>query len=197
MSRFDRELPVFEFYTEPGSGARLELHPWFYAGGRQYLGFTRVLPPHTGKAPAHVHPGVAQHAVLLDGSAARYRRGGRDGVLREGDELAIPPGVRHTDPYNDSDQPITVRSVFSPGPVSLLGHSRTLGQAIRDGKVNAQQELPLPHLLLMLAQPGSVTLAAGLPVGLQRRVLLPLVAAVVRRMGYRPAAGLRGLSGRR
>jgi hypothetical protein len=105
--------------------------------------------------------------------------------------------VSPDDPYNDSDQPITVRSVSSPGPVSLLGHSRTLGQAIRDGKANAQQELPLPHLLLMLAQPGSVTFAAGLPVGLQRQVLLPLVAAVVRRMGYRPAAGLRSRAGRR
>jgi mannose-6-phosphate isomerase-like protein (cupin superfamily) len=197
MSPFDRDPPVFEFYTERSSGARLELHPWFYADGRQFLGFTRVLPPHTGKAPAHVHPGVTQHAVLLDGGMARYRRGRRDGVLREGEELVIPPGVPHVDPYNDSDEPVTVRSVFSPGPVPLLGHSRTLGQAIRDGKVNAQQELPLPHLLLMLAQPGSVIFAAGLPVGLQRRVLLPLAAAIARRMGYRPAAGLRGLSGRR
>jgi hypothetical protein len=197
MSRFDRELPVFEFYTEPRSGARLELHPWFYAGGRQYLGFTRVLPPHTGKGPAHVHPGVAQHAVLLDGDAARYRQGRRAGVLRNGDELVTAPGVPHTDPYNDSDQPITVLSLFSPGPVPLLGYGRTLGQAIRDGKVNAQQELPLPHLLLMLAEPGSVTFAAGLPVGLQRRVLLPLVAALARRRGYRPAAGLRDPARRR
>jgi hypothetical protein len=191
MSLFDRELPVFEFFTERESGARLELHPWFYAGGRQYLGFTRVLPPHTGKTPAHVHPGVAQHSVLLDGPAARYRRGRRGGVLRAGEELFIPPGVPHIDPYNDSDKPITIRSLFSPGPVALLGYIRVLGQAIRDGKVNAQQELPLPYLLLMLAQPDSATFAAGLPVGLQRRVLLPLVAAVARRMGRRPTTGLR------
>lgn len=197
MSPLTGELPVFEFYTEPGSGARLELHPWFYLGGRQYLGFTRVLPPHTGQAPAHVHRGVEQRSVLLDGGVARYRLGRRGGVLTEGDELVTPPGRPHVDLYNDSDQPITVRSVFSPGPVSLLALSRTLGQAIRDGKVNAQQELPLPHLLLILAQPGSVTFAAGLPVGLQRHVLLPLVAAVVQRRGYRPAAGLRGHTARR
>jgi cupin domain len=197
MNRFDRDLPVFEFYTERSSGARLELHPWFYVGDRQYLGFTRVLPPRAGRAPAHVHPGITQYSLLLAGTAARYRCGKRDGVLREGAELVVPPGERHVDPYNDGDQPITVRSLFSPGPVAFLGHSRTLGRAIRDGRVNDQQELPLPHLLLMLAQPGSGTVAAGLPVGLQRRVLLPLIAAVVRRMGYRPAAGLRHPSGRR
>ncbi|SHN48100.1 cupin domain-containing protein [Cryptosporangium aurantiacum] len=191
MNRLDRDLPVFEFYTDRASGARLELHPWFSAGGRQYLGFTRLLPPRTGRAPAHVHPGVEQRSLLLDGTAARYRRSGRGGLLRPGDDVVIPPGVRHTDPYNHTDEPIVVRSLFSPGPVSLLSHSRTLGRAIRDGNVNDQQELPLPHLLAVLAQPGSVTFAAGLPVGLQRRVLLPLAAAVARRKGYRPAPGLR------
>jgi quercetin dioxygenase-like cupin family protein len=197
MSPLDGDLPIFEFYTGKSGGGRLELHPWFYADGQQYLGFTRVLPAHTGRTPAHVHVGVEQRTVLLRGGAARYRLAGRAGVLREGDELSIPPGVRHIDPYNASDQPITVRSLFSPGPVTLLSHSRTLGQALRDGAVNAQQELPLPHLLLMLAQPGSVTFAPGLPVRFQRRVLLPLVATVVRRMGYRPAAGLRDPAGRR
>jgi quercetin dioxygenase-like cupin family protein len=193
MSPFTGDLPVLEFYTEPGTGARLELHPWFYLGERQYLGFTRVLPPHTGRGPAHLHPGVEQRCVLLDGGAARYRLDGRDRGLSAGEELVIPPGRPHVDPFNAADQPITVRSVFSPGPVSLLAFGRTLGQAIRDGKTNAQQELPLPHLLLMLAQPDSVILAAGLPAGPQRR-LLRLAAPVLRRRGYRPAPGLRDRS---
>jgi hypothetical protein len=60
MRSSTRDLPVYEIYTEPGSGARLELHPWLYLDGRQYLGFTRVLPPHTGRGPAHVHPAVEQ-----------------------------------------------------------------------------------------------------------------------------------------
>jgi hypothetical protein len=190
MSAITGELPVFEFYTERASGARLELHPWFYLAGRQYLGFTRVLPPHTGHGPIHVHPGVEQRSVLLDGGPARYRLGGRGHVLTAGDEVIIPPGRPHIDPFNAGDQAVTVRSVFSPGPVSLLTYCRTLGQALRDGKTNAQQELPLPHLLLMLAQPNSVIFAAGLPVGLQRHVLR-LVTPVLRQRGYRPAAGLR------
>jgi hypothetical protein len=190
MSPFAGELPVFEIYTDPGSGARLELHPWFYRGGRQYLGFTRVLPPHTGRAPAHVHPGVEQRCLLLDGVTARYRLGRRRGVLAAGDELVIPPGRPHVDPFNATGAPVTVRSLYSPGPVSLLAYGRTLGQAIRDRRTNAQQELPLPHLLLMLAQPDSVILAAGLPSGPQRR-LLRLAAPALLRRGYRPAAGLR------
>ncbi len=190
MSSLMGELPVYEIYSEPGSGARLELHPWFYLDGHQYLGFTRVLPPRTGRGPSHVHPGVEQRSVLLDGGAAVYRSGGRRRVLAPGEELTIPPGRPHVDPFNDGDQPVTVRSVFTPGPVSLLAYGRTLGQAIRDGKTNAQQELPLPHLLLMLAQPDSVIFAAGPPVGVQRHVLR-LLAPLFRWRGYRPAAGLR------
>jgi hypothetical protein len=192
MSPFAGELPVYELYTDPGSGARLDLHPWFYLGGRQYLGFTRTLPPRTGRGRGHVHPGVEQRSVLLDGGAARYRLGRRAGTLTAGEELIIPPGAPHVDPYNAADQPVTVRSVFSPGPVSLLAYGRTLGQAIRDGKTNAQQELPLPHLLVMLALPGSVIFAAGLPAALQRR-LLPFAVPALRRRGYRPAPGLRGI----
>src|SRR5437660_5001748 len=99
MSLLTGELPVYEIYTEPGSGARLELHPWFYLERRQYLGVTRVLPPHTGRGPIHVHPGVEQRSVLLDGGAASYRLGlprpgpSRHGrVLAPGEELIIPPG---------------------------------------------------------------------------------------------------------
>jgi hypothetical protein len=202
MSPLTGELPVFEIYTGQGDGARLELHPWFYLGGRQHLGVTRVLPPHTGRGPIHVHPGVEQRSVLLDGGAARYRLGfprhgpprlglpGHGRVLAPGEELIIPPGRPHVDPFNDGDEPITVRSVFTPGPVSLLAYGRTLGQAIRDGKTTAQRELPLAHLLVMLAQPDSVIFAAGLPIAMQRH-LLRLIAPVLRRKGYRPAPGLR------
>jgi hypothetical protein len=74
--------------------------------------------------------------------------------------------------------------------VSLLAYGRTLGHALRDGAVNAQQELPLPHLLLMLAQPDTAILAAGLPAAAQRPALR-LLAPALRRRGYQPAAGLR------
>jgi mannose-6-phosphate isomerase-like protein (cupin superfamily) len=193
MSPFGGDLPVYEFYTRQ-DGARLDLHPWFYLSGREYLGFTRALPPRTGRGPAHVHPGVEQRSVVLDGGTARYRLGGRTGLLAAGDELVVPPGRPHVDPFNASSQPVTVRAVFSPGPVSLLAYGRTLGQALRDGAVNAQQELPLAHLLLMLAQPDSAILAAGLPPTLQRH-LLRLLAPVLRKRGYRPAAGFRERAG--
>ncbi|WP_067537931.1 hypothetical protein [Nocardia crassostreae] len=186
-----RDLPIFEIYSG-ANGARLEIHPWFFADGRQYLGATRILPPGTGKAPAHVHPGITQHSFLLDGPRARYRRGLRSATLTADVPLTIPPGAAHIDPYNDTDHPIVVRTLYSPGPVWMLSYAKTLGQAIRDGNVNSQQELHLPHLLMMLGQPGSVTFAAGPPRTLQRRLLLPIAARIARRRGYAPAAGLRG-----
>ncbi|RMI30111.1 cupin domain-containing protein [Nocardia stercoris] len=185
-----RDLPVFEIYAG-ANGARLEIHPWFFVAGRQYLGTTRVLPPGTGKAPAHIHVGITQHSFLLAGERATYRLGRRTRTLAPGDDLIVEPGVPHTDPYNDSDQPIVVRSLYSPGPVWLLAFARTLGQALRDGKVDAHQELRLPHLLLMLGSPGSVTFAAGIPLPVQRRILLPVATRLARRRGYAPAAGLR------
>jgi hypothetical protein len=100
--------------------------------------------------------------VILGDGTARYRLVRRAGLLAAGDELVVPAGRPHVDPFNPGGPPVTVRTVFSPGPVSLFRYGRTLGQALRDGTVNAQQELPLGHLLLMLAQPDTVILAAGL-----------------------------------
>ncbi|MEV6431661.1 cupin domain-containing protein [Nocardia sp. NPDC051463] len=185
-----RDLPIFEIYVGRG-GARLEIHPWFFVAGRQYLGMTRVLPPGTGRAPTHVHTGVVQRSFLLAGAQAGYRNGGRTRTLSPGDDMIIEPGVPHTDPYNDTDAPIVVRSLYSPGPVWLLSFARTLGQALRDGKVNSQQELHLPHLLMMLGTPGSVTFAAGIPLGVQRRILLPAATRFAKHRGHAPAAGLR------
>ncbi|BEK96001.1 hypothetical protein [Nocardia seriolae] len=108
-----RDLPVFEIYSGP-NGARLEIHPWFFADGHQYLGITRILPPHTGKGPAHTHTGITQHCFLLDGDRARCRRSLRSATLTTDDTLMIPPGVAHIDPYNDTDHPIVVRTLYSP-----------------------------------------------------------------------------------
>ncbi|MGS2810625.1 cupin domain-containing protein [Nocardia sp. MW-W600-9] len=185
-----RDLPIFEIYAGEG-GARLEIHPWFFVAGRQYLGMTRVLPPGTGRGPAHVHTGVVQRSFLLAGAQAGFRTGGRTRRLAPGDDLIVEPGVPHIDPYNDTDAPIVVRSLYTPGPVWLLSYARTLGQALRDGNVNSQQELRLPHLLMMLGTPGSVTFAARIPLGVQRRILLPAATRFAQHRGHAPAAGLR------
>ncbi|WP_067708957.1 cupin domain-containing protein [Nocardia yamanashiensis] len=185
-----RDLPIFEIYAG-ANGARVELHPWFFVEGRQYLGLTRVLPPGTGKGPAHIHLGTTQHSFLLDGDSARYRCGHKGGRLTKDEVLTVEPGAPHIDPYNDTDRPIVVRTLYTPGPVWLMSFGKTLGQAIRDGKVNAQQELRLLHLLMMLGTTGSVTYAATLPITVQQRVLLPLAGRLARRRGYAPAAGLR------
>ncbi|QLY28270.1 cupin domain-containing protein [Nocardia huaxiensis] len=190
-SELRRDLPIFEIYTG-ANGDRIELHPWFFVAGKQYLGLTRILPPGTGKGPAHVHTGITQYSFLLAGPSARYRRGLRAGTLKTGDALVIPPGAAHVDPYNDTDEPVVVRTVYTPGPVWLMSYGKTLGQAVRDGNVNAQHELRPAHLLLMLGTPGSVTFAARVPLALQRRVMLPLATRIARRRGYAPAAGLRG-----
>ncbi|WP_067821348.1 cupin domain-containing protein [Nocardia inohanensis] len=189
-SELRRDLPMFEIYSG-ANGARVELHPWFFVAGKQYLGLTRVLPPGTGRGPAHVHTGTVQHSFLLAGESARYRCGRRTGRLKVGEPLIIPSGTPHVDPYNDTGQPIVVRTLYSPGPVWLLSFGKTLGQSIRDGKVNSQQELHFLHLLMMLGTPGSVTFAATIPVAFQQRVLLPLAGRIARRRGYGQAAGLR------
>jgi quercetin dioxygenase-like cupin family protein len=181
-------LNVFEIYTHDDSGARIDTHPWFYRDGQQLFGWTRIFPPHTGRFAAHRHEDVEQRTTVSFG-AARYRIGREWRELEPGEELVIPPGTPHVDPYNDTDGALELTTLFSPGPMYLFHYARTLGQAIRDGNVTHQQEFKLLHLMVMLAQPGAETYAAGPPIALQRFVVIPLMAALGRLRGYRPAYG--------
>lgn len=181
-------LPVFEIYTHKESGARIETHPWVHRDGRQMIGFTRIYPPRTGKGPAHVHSDNEQRNVVRFG-IARYRIGKESGELGPGEELVIPPGAPHVDPFNDTDEALQMTTFFSPGSAWMTMFGRTHAQAIRDGNVDPQQQLKPLHLMLMLNQPGGTTFAAGLPIGVQRRLVIPLLAAVGRWKGYRPAYG--------
>jgi quercetin dioxygenase-like cupin family protein len=181
-------LNVFEIYTHEESGARIDTHPWFYRDGQQMFGLTRIYPPHTGRGLPHLHKDVEQRNSVRFG-VARYRLGKQWRELEPGEELVIPAGTPHIDPFNDSDGALEMTTLFSPGPMYLFHYARTLGQAIRDGKVNSQQEFRLLHLMVMLAQPGARTYAAGPPIAIQRRVVIPLMAAIGRLRRYRPAYG--------
>jgi mannose-6-phosphate isomerase-like protein (cupin superfamily) len=181
-------LNVFEIYTHEESGARIDTHPWFYRDGKQMFGLTRIFPPHTGKGLPHVHAGVEQRNTVRHG-VARYRIGKAWRELEPGEELVIPAGTPHLDPYNDTGGALEMTTLFSPGPMYLFHYARTLGQAIRDGNVNSQQEFKLLHLMVMLNQPGGSTYAAGPPISVQRLFVIPLMATLGRLRGYRPAYG--------
>lgn len=142
-------LPVFEIYTHKDSGAQIETHPWGHRDGRQMIGFTRTYPPRTGKGPAHVHSDNEQRNIVRFG-IARYRIGKETGELGPGDELVIPPGTPHVDPYNDTDEALQMTTFFSPGSAWMVMFGRTLAQAIRDGNVDQQQQLKPLHLMVMM-----------------------------------------------
>jgi GTP pyrophosphokinase len=64
------------------------------------------------RAPAHVHPGLEERFVVLDGVAA-FEIDGRTVSAAAGETVVVPPGTRH-EAYNPTGQPVRMRIEFRP-----------------------------------------------------------------------------------
>lgn len=170
---------VAESYESSRNGATLTLED----PGHGVLSYNRVMPPGTGRAVAHVHLDFDQRFTVLTGHA-RYDVDGLPSALAAGDEIFLPRGTVHVDPYPDGAEPLVVRNVGDPEVAGARDYVRALGRAIRDGKTNAQDEFRFLHLMVVLRAGRSKSFVAGPPIALQR-CAIPLLAAVGRAFGYR------------
>jgi len=178
---------VAEIHEEPDSGARITLHAFRHEDGEWIASFERVMPPHTGRARGHRHADFEQSFKVLSGRAA-YRLGRTEGVLEAGEELLIPIGVPHVEPHNPFDQPLELISAARPMRQPVLVYIRTLGNAIRRGEVNDQQEFGFLQQIAVVRECGMRTYLTGLPMWLQRFVGIPLLGRLGRLRGYRASA---------
>src|SRR5205823_1960493 len=94
---------VAEIHEEPESGARISLHAFRHEEGEWIASYERILPPGTGRGFALRHNAFEEAFHVVSGRAA-YRLGRDEGVLEAGEELVIPRGVPHLDPYNPFDE---------------------------------------------------------------------------------------------
>jgi hypothetical protein len=77
-----------------------------------------------------------------------------------------------------------MRHVFEPGSDFALSYAETLGHLMRAAATDKQGEVPVLAAFAIGHATGSRTYAAGVPDGVQRRVVFPLGAALGRLRGY-------------
>jgi hypothetical protein len=91
-------------------------------------------------------------------------------------------GAAHRNPWNDSNEPLLFRHETSPEYGSEVFFVSLFSLA-RDGKTNAQGQVDPLQIIVIGASLKSQTYPTGIPVLIQR-LMLPLLAAIGRRLGY-------------
>lgn len=171
-----------------GQAVRLLVHP-AENGGRSFKG-EWFIAPGRGRdgVPEHLHTAAVERFTVTAGSG-RYRLGGVERAIGEGETVEMPAGVPHVHPWSDGAELRYVQETIADPP-DLDGLERAL-QVVetafalaREGKVDAKG-VPGPLQLAVLGHATMpATYLAGMPIPLQR-VLLPPVATLGRALGYR------------
>lgn len=169
-------------FVNPRTGASIEV---LRAPGDGERGFEvrRVVKPGTGKTIPHLHADYVESFIVERGHAAA-RSGGRKRELGPGDELAVPAGGKHMNPWNPGDEDVLMRHVIEPASGFALGYVETLCHLMLEGRTDRQGEVPLSAAFAVAGATRSQTFAAGLPRGLQTSVLIPLGARLRRLRKY-------------
>ena len=175
-------LKVGDQFENPQTGAKFEVlrTP---AVGENVLELRRTVRPRTGKTLPHVHLDYVERFVVESGSAAA-KVDGRTVSLGPGEDLELPAGIDHTNPANAGDQDLVMRHVFEPVSRFILAYIETLGELMRENRTNRQGDLPVSVIFAIANETDSQSYAAGLPKGLQRSVLAPIIARYARARGY-------------
>jgi hypothetical protein len=116
-----------------------------------------------------------------------YWLDGKEGTLEAGEELIIPAGVPHLDPYNPFDEPMEFVTGARPMRQPILIYARTFGMALRRGTLTEQQQFGFLQLVTVAHTCGMDTYLPIIPLWLQRFFAVPLIAGIGRLRGYRPA----------
>jgi short-subunit dehydrogenase/quercetin dioxygenase-like cupin family protein len=140
------------------------------------------LKPHTDTFPEHVQLNQQERFEIISGTAC-FSINGVKRYARPGDLILVPPGTRHRNPWNESDSGLHFRHETSPD----LGSEQffaTLFRLAQEGKTNRKGEVSLLRLAVIGDALASETYVTFAPIWLQQ-MLVPLLAAIGRRLGYR------------
>lgn len=177
----DLLLTAGQVFESP-RGTRVEI----LENSPERLAFTRALPPSTGgtKAKSHRHTTSLESFKLLDGEATGWVDG-RERKLRAGEELEIPLGSTHINPYTVAGKTATLVQTVTPRSRAVeVYFTSWLGWLVQ-GKADANDEPTVMQLAAITKEAGfGGTWASGLPVFLQRAGL-PLLGTAARMTGTR------------
>lgn len=165
----------------PVTGERIEFRRTATDTDGEVLEFEYVVRPGGFVVASHLHPRQEERMEVQDGSL-NVSIDGDEWVATKGTKFAVPPGVIH-DVWNDGDEAVRVLVEIRPA-LRMERFFETLFGLARDGKTNRKGR-PNPLQFAVLADVFDEEIRiGGVPIRLQR-VLLPPLAAVGRRFGYR------------
>ena len=144
--------------------------------------FEAALPSNIGRARAHVHLDFKQDFHIVEG-VARLSVDGEEREARAGVTVHVPRGIRHVDPWNAGPERLVFRNAIAPNPPFIPAYGATVIARLADGRLGDAGELAPLHVAVIQHATGGQSYAPG-PIKLQR-ALLPLLAAIGRRRGYR------------
>lgn len=175
-------LQVGARFTNPRTGASFEV---LRAPGaeQRVLELKRVIKPGTGRTVPHVHEDFVERFAIESGRATA-RVDGRSMELGPGEQLDVPLGSSHVNPYNKGGEDLVLRHAFDPASDFALGYVETLGHLMSAGRTDRQGEAPLLVAFAVAHHTRSQTFAAGFPHGPQTAVVAPLGARLAKLRGY-------------
>jgi quercetin dioxygenase-like cupin family protein len=146
----------------------------------------RVLRPGSGKAGGHIHRDWTQRFEVREGEV--MVRVGSDAarVLVAGETVEVPRGVGHVDPWNESAAPAVTRNIISPVTPFVHVIFATLGESLAAGRLDSQDSLTLLQMAAALRAGRADSWGEQPPIPVQR-VVLPILAAIAKAGGFRPA----------
>jgi mannose-6-phosphate isomerase-like protein (cupin superfamily) len=186
LSRFSsgyarRVLETRAYKASSGSEITVTSNP--RENGGKLLGFEREMPPGKGKADPHRHLDCEQRYEIVSGTAQMQIAGAKR-TLSAGEEVTVPTGVAHRDPYNDGPGTLVFRAEIDPSPEFITEFAEALVHMFEHGGLNKRDELSLLQIFVMTKEADGQSFRAGIPIGVQK-ALLPLAAAFGRLRGYR------------
>jgi mannose-6-phosphate isomerase-like protein (cupin superfamily) len=174
-------LQVGDRFENARLGGSFEVLAIPHGGGSLQLWLS--LTPGSGKAIAHIHDDFVERFVVEAGTATA-RLGRRHLELGVGQELEVPVGMAHVNPYNGAAELLVMRQTVDPASPFALGLFATLGEMSRAGRVDRHGQLPLLAAFAVAHATRSQTYAAGVPRWLQSRFLFPAGARLARLRSY-------------
>lgn len=161
----------------PVEGVRLTFLETAQETGGARIVLRMVVAPGGGVKP-EVHTKFTESYEVLEGALA-FELGGSSIRLAPGTTLSVPPGARHG-LRNDTESPVTVRVVATPGTLAERGLRAYFGLC-RDGMVT-KAGMPKNPFIGAIILDATGTYFPPLPVWISR-VLFAALAAVGRRIG--------------
>lgn len=156
--------------TGATSGGRVFEIEWFYP------------PGNTERVGEHLHWRQTESFEVLTGRV-RYIVDGREAEAGPGDQIVVPPGIAHVNPWNAGQDEMRMRQWVEPALDFDVVIETLLGLG-RDGKLGPGGQVPMLALAALIDGVQSKSYRPGAPVALQN-ALFKVLRIVGWPLGYR------------